>query len=383
MRLILPTSRIRFHRSSVRRSRTASVDCSVVGSPPWWASPSATRRRCRPFQASAAPPSLDATDHLGGRQDRPGWTPAQKAEAVNELVLQAKIAEKAGDRHGHQGRADRGGDQAQGRRGRRRRSRSADPTVGSYQTRIDDFTNASFRGARLSQVSLLLTANSADDFLDSATTLDRVADDTQQTLDQALAARTAAKQARAEAVTAADAAVAAQADADAAQTAAAAEDRQGQAAAGRPDRAGGRVQEAVQPAHGEGAAGGHRGRRAGPGRGGSAAAGGGRSGRRGAAAGRRRRPRPSRPQQQAAAPAATAAATSCGTAGRSRRGPQHAGRVAVLRPPRPPSPAPRPRQRSGRAQQPGAGRGAGGIVEGRHRPTSTARPVRTPSTAPA
>jgi peptidoglycan DL-endopeptidase CwlO len=168
--------------------------------------------------AVAAPaPSDEPTTSADAKQ---AWLDAsQKAEAVNELVLQAKLDEKAAAAKAKKADATVGATTKKAAAAAAA-VKKADRTVGSYQNRIDDFTNASFRGARLSRLSLLLTASSADDFLDTATSLDRVADDTQQTLDHALAARTAVKQARADAVVAADAAVAAQADADAAQVAA-------------------------------------------------------------------------------------------------------------------------------------------------------------------
>ena len=71
-----------------------------------------------------------------------------------------------------------------------------------------------------SQMSVLLTADSAEDFLDQVSSLDRVAADTQQTLDAALAAKTAAGQAQAEAAASQAAAEKAKADADAAQASA-------------------------------------------------------------------------------------------------------------------------------------------------------------------
>ncbi len=65
-------------------------------------------------------------------------------------------------------------------------------------------------------MSVILTADSAEDFLDQVSSLDRVAADTQQTLDAALAAKTAAGQAQAEAAASQAAAEKAKADADAA-----------------------------------------------------------------------------------------------------------------------------------------------------------------------
>jgi cell wall-associated NlpC family hydrolase len=96
----------------------------------------------------------------------------------------------------------------------------ADQAAASYRAKVDAFANASFRGARLDQMSVLLTAGSAEDFLDQVTALDRVAADTQQTLDAALAAKAAAAQAQTEAAAAQAAAEQAKATADAAQASA-------------------------------------------------------------------------------------------------------------------------------------------------------------------
>jgi len=92
----------------------------------------------------------------------------------------------------------------------------ADAAAASYQGKVDAFANASFRGARLDGMSVLLTAGSAEDFLDQMSSLDRVAADSQQTLDEAVAARDTAAQAKAQADAAAAAAAQAKADADAA-----------------------------------------------------------------------------------------------------------------------------------------------------------------------
>ena len=73
----------------------------------------------------------------------------------------------------------------------------ADAVVAEYQRKVDSFANASFRGARLSELSVLLTAASPEDYLDQATSLGRVATDQQNTLSGALAARKVADDARA------------------------------------------------------------------------------------------------------------------------------------------------------------------------------------------
>lgn len=66
---------------------------------------------------------------------------------------------------------------------------AAAANVTAYQSKIDAFANASFRGANLSQFSVILTAKSADDFLDDSTVVNRVAEDTATTLKDALTAK--------------------------------------------------------------------------------------------------------------------------------------------------------------------------------------------------
>jgi len=102
----------------------------------------------------------------------------------------------------------------------KQRAAAADQEAAGYQAKVDAFANASFRGARLSQMSVLLTAGSAEDFLDQVSSLDRVAADTQQTLDAAVAAKAAASQAQTAAAAAQAAAEKAKSDADAAQVSA-------------------------------------------------------------------------------------------------------------------------------------------------------------------
>jgi len=99
-------------------------------------------------------------------------------------------------------------------------SAAAAATVASYQTKIDAFTSASFRGARLSQFSVMLTAKSADDFLDEATVVSRIAQDTQKTLNLAVVAKTTAARVQGEAAAAETAAATAKTQADAAGAAA-------------------------------------------------------------------------------------------------------------------------------------------------------------------
>jgi cell wall-associated NlpC family hydrolase len=145
---------------------------------------------------------------------------SHRAGALNEQVLQAQENQKkataavtaAADKVKSSTAAA-----AKAKEDAARAARAAE----SYRAKVDAFANASFRGARLSEMSVLLTAGSADDFLDQVTSLDRVAADTQATLDAALAARKAAAQAQTNAEASRAAAEKAKTDADAAQAAAA------------------------------------------------------------------------------------------------------------------------------------------------------------------
>ena len=73
----------------------------------------------------------------------------------------------------------------------------ADAVVAEFQRKVDAFANASFRGARLTDLSVLLTASTPEDYLDQASSLSQVATDQQTTLSGALAARKVADDARA------------------------------------------------------------------------------------------------------------------------------------------------------------------------------------------
>ena len=76
-------------------------------------------------------------------------------------------------------------------------ARRSDAVVAQFQRKVDAFANASFQGARLDAMSVLLTAGSAEGYLDKAGSLSQVAADQQTTLSGALAARKIADDARA------------------------------------------------------------------------------------------------------------------------------------------------------------------------------------------
>jgi len=144
---------------------------------------------------------------------------SHRAGALNEEVLLAQDKEAAAT-----AAATAAGEQvsatAAAADAARGQAEQADQAAASYQAKVDAFANASFRGARLDGMSVMLTAGSAEDFLDQVTSLDRVAADTHQTLDEAIAARDTAAQAKTQADAAAAAAAQAKAEADAAQASA-------------------------------------------------------------------------------------------------------------------------------------------------------------------
>ncbi len=95
---------------------------------------------------------------------------------------------------------------------------AAQAVVDEYAVQLEQFAAATFRGARTSSLTSLLTANSPDAYLDSVVALDRVAASNNDLLEQARAAKTTADNAGAELAAAQAAAVEQQ------QTAAAARD---------------------------------------------------------------------------------------------------------------------------------------------------------------
>ena len=145
---------------------------------------------------------------------------SQRAEALNEQVLLAQENEQASTAAAATAGAQVVAATASAADAKQR-SAAAAQAAAAYQSKVDAFANASFRGARLSQMSVLLTAGSADDFLDQVSSLDRVAADTQQTLDAAVAAKNAAAAAQSDAATTQATAEEAKVDADAAQATAA------------------------------------------------------------------------------------------------------------------------------------------------------------------
>lgn len=121
---------------------------------------------------------------------------ARRSESYNEQVLTAQAAVDAAKAQSDTAAAalvaaaDRTSAEQQ-------KVAAADAVVAQFQAKVDAFANASFRGARTDDLSVLLTAGSPQDYLDRAGSLGQVATDQQQTLSGALAARQAAADARA------------------------------------------------------------------------------------------------------------------------------------------------------------------------------------------
>ena len=120
---------------------------------------------------------------------------ARRAETYNEQVLTAQAAVDAAKAKSDAAAAELAA-AADRTSAEQQKVAAADAVVAQYQAKVDAFANASFRGARLSDISALLTAGSPDDYLDKAGSLDQIATDQQATLSGALAARQVAADAR-------------------------------------------------------------------------------------------------------------------------------------------------------------------------------------------
>jgi len=138
---------------------------------------------------------------------------ARRSESYNEQVLAAQSAVDAAKATSDSAAADLAA-ATDRTSAEQQKVAVADAVVAQYQAKVDSFANASFRGARLNDLSVLLTAGSPDDYLDQASSLDLIATDQQETLSGALAARQVAEDARASAQAAENGARAAKRAAD-------------------------------------------------------------------------------------------------------------------------------------------------------------------------
>ena len=160
--------------------------------------------------AAAPAPAAPAT----AEEAKQAWIDAaRRAETYNEQVLTAEATVAAARDAAATATAAVTAAAAQ-TAAEREKVTAADAVVAQYQRKVDDFANASFRGARLDDLTVLLTAASPEDYLDQASSLSQVATDQQGTLSGALAARTTADGARAAAQAAQNTAEQAKAVAD-------------------------------------------------------------------------------------------------------------------------------------------------------------------------
>lgn len=142
------------------------------------------------------------------------WLDAATAsEAANEALLVAQEEEIAA----RQAAADAKIDLARAKLDADNAAADAVQSAANYASFRDElaqFASASFRGARLGQLSALLTAESSSDYLDEVSSLDQVAGRTRLLMDQALKAKEESEASAAKAADAQAAAVAASEAAD-------------------------------------------------------------------------------------------------------------------------------------------------------------------------
>ena len=163
-----------------------AIPAAAVAAPPAAAPPAAHRAAgvIAPISAEAAKQAWIAA--------------ARRAETYNEQVLATEAAVTAAKATAAE-RAAAVRSAARATTAERKKAAQADAVVAAFQRKVDEFANASFRGARLGEISVLLTAASPENYLDQASSLGTIADDQQTTLTGALQARKAADTARARA----------------------------------------------------------------------------------------------------------------------------------------------------------------------------------------
>lgn len=165
-------------------------------------------------------PTTIAPQPSTAAEAKQAWLDAADAsEAANEALLVAQENEKAAQ----QGVIDAKVALTQAQIDADNAQALAVQTAAKYASYREDlavFASASFRGARLGQLSALLTAESTSDYLDEVSTLDQVAGSTKLLMIEAFKAKDAADDASTKAARAQEAAKTASAKADAALTAA-------------------------------------------------------------------------------------------------------------------------------------------------------------------
>ena len=141
-----------------------------------------------PSPATASPP---ATNPPTGDPMQQYQQLSQQADALNEQINNAKV-----DLANKQAQAQKaGGDLAAAQAA----ERAAQAQEDKYRGQVDQLTDATFEGARLNQLSALLTGTSTQDYLNRASDLQDVATDDYDVMNQFQSAIGAAKVAEARA----------------------------------------------------------------------------------------------------------------------------------------------------------------------------------------
>jgi cell wall-associated NlpC family hydrolase len=139
--------------------------------------------------------SSSAAEPTTSDQAKQAWLDASdKAEIANEDLLAAREHEKAAKAAVAQAKVAVAKTSLKASAAESAAVRAA-ANYADLQAQLADFASASFRGARLGQLSALLTAQSTSDFLDEVTSLDQVAAHTRLVMAKALRAKKAADQA--------------------------------------------------------------------------------------------------------------------------------------------------------------------------------------------
>ncbi|NNG34659.1 C40 family peptidase [Nakamurella aerolata] len=195
------------HPSVIKRLGLASVAAACALTLPVLASPARAVPTAGAVAAPLAPGHrANPADPDSSADAKKAWLAAEeKAGALNELVLQAQEKQKAAKSKATAAAktaADRKAVASAAAKESAAASTEADAAQAEYRVAADDeagyrakaqqFAAASFRGARLGSLSALLSSNSPDQFLETASQLNVVAGETQQVLDKAAEAKTVA-----------------------------------------------------------------------------------------------------------------------------------------------------------------------------------------------
>jgi cell wall-associated NlpC family hydrolase len=164
--------------------------------------------------SSSTPPVQPSTSD----QAKKAWLDASdQAEIANEDLLAAREHEKSAKAAAAKAKVAVARTHLQATTAESTAVRAA-AKYSAYRSQLSEFASASYRGARLGQLSALLTARSSSDYLDEVASLDQVAGHTRELMAEALTAKKAADAAAGKAEAAQRNAASAKAKADAAVT---------------------------------------------------------------------------------------------------------------------------------------------------------------------